>query len=513
MPRARVRACLLFLFVFVSSALGQQSGSARPVSDPKSAAGQDQSLADVARKLRDKKPVEVKMSGEDAKELFRSVDTIFTFAAEDTGFPRHSTVKRQLVGQADVEKFTRERLAKAESTQRFSRTELTMKKFGFLPRDFNMSEFLVKSNAQRIAGYYDEEKKSISLLNWVPLERQRPILAHELTHALQDQNYDLKKWIKAGQPASQSADKKEGASELEDGESTIARRAVVEGQAMVVYVDYLLSAFGRNMQNTPGVLSWIEDPAVTAVIDSELLHDAPMVLRETGTFPYREGLIFEGELLEKGGKRMAFAGALTATFVVYRLARGRAGATPERLILAGIIVTTFLSSAIVFLTTLMDATRIRSFTFWLLGDLSGATTSLLALTFVVALAGVALLAAHARPLNLMMLGERDAFDLGVETSGVRITVFVAASLLVGASVASSGSVGYVGLVVPHLVRLSFGGDNRLVIIAAALAGAAFVIVADTIARTIIAPRELPVGAITALIGAPLFIYLLRRGSS
>jgi len=272
-------------------------------------AGQDQSLADVARKLRNKKPVEVKMSGEDAKELFRSVDTIFTFAAEDTGFPRHSTVKRQLVGQADVEKFTRERLAKAESTQRFSRTELTMKKFGFLPRDFNMSEFLVKSNAQRIAGYYDEEKKSISLLNWVPLERQRPILAHELTHALQDQNYDLKKWIKAGQPASPSADKKEGASELEDGESTIARRAVVEGQAMVVYVDYLLSAFGRNMQNTPGVLSWIEDPAVTAVIDSELLHDAPTVLRETGTFPYREGLIFEGELLEKGGKRMAFAGA------------------------------------------------------------------------------------------------------------------------------------------------------------------------------------------------------------
>ena len=207
---------------------------------------------------------------------------------------------------------------------------------------------------------------------------------------------------------------------------------------------------------------------------------------------------------------LAFAGALLATVFVYQLARGRAGTTPERLILAGIIVTTFLSSAIVFLTALMDATRIRSFTFWLLGDLSGATTSSLALTLVVALIGVALLVAHARPLNLMMLGERDAFDLGVETGRVRITVFVAASLLVGASVASSGSVGYVGLVVPHLVRLSFGGDNRLVIIGAALAGATFVIVADTIARTMIAPRELPVGAITALIGAPLFIYLLRK---
>src|SRR5216117_759602 len=209
----------------------------------------------------------------------------------------------------------------------------------------------------------------------------------------------------------------------------------------------------------------------------------------------------------------AFAGAVVATLAVYQLARGRAGATPERLILAGVIVTTFLSSAIVFITTLMDATRIRSFTFWLLGDLSGTTTSLLLVTFVAGLTGAVILAANARSLNLMMLGERDAFDLGVEVIRVRLIVFVAASLLVGASVASSGSVGYVGLVVPHLVRLSLGSDNRLVIVAAALAGAAFVIVADTVARTIIAPRELPVGAITALIGAPLFIYLLRRSQT
>jgi len=207
---------------------------------------------------------------------------------------------------------------------------------------------------------------------------------------------------------------------------------------------------------------------------------------------------------------LAFAGALAATFVVYRLARGRAGASPERLILAGVIVTTFLSSAIVFITTLMDATRIRSFTFWLLGDLSGTTGTLLAIAFVAAGIGVAVLVMNARALNLMMLGERDAFDFGVEVGRVRLIVFVAASLLVGASVASSGSVGYVGLVVPHLVRLAFGSDNRLVLPAAAIAGATFVIVADTLARTVIAPRELPVGAITALIGAPLFVYLLRR---
>lgn len=207
---------------------------------------------------------------------------------------------------------------------------------------------------------------------------------------------------------------------------------------------------------------------------------------------------------------LAFAGALLATLAVYRLARGRAGATPERLVLAGVIVTTFLSSVIVFVTTLMDITRIRSFTFWLLGDLSSTSGTLLPVSVVVAVIGCILLTLNARSLNLLMLGERDAFDLGVEVGRVRITVFVIASLLVGSSVAASGSVGYVGLVVPHLLRLSLGSDNRLTIPAAALGGALFVVVADTLARTLIAPRELPVGAITALIGAPLFIYLLKR---
>ena len=207
---------------------------------------------------------------------------------------------------------------------------------------------------------------------------------------------------------------------------------------------------------------------------------------------------------------LAFTGALAATFAVYRLARGRAGATPERLILAGVIVTTFLSSVIVFVTAFLDATRIRSFTFWLLGDLSGTSKGLLPVAITVTVAGALVLTLHARSLNLLMLGERDAFDLGVEVRRVRVVVFLVASLLVGSSVAASGSVGYVGLVVPHLARLSLGSDNRLTIPAAALGGALFVIVADTVARTIIAPRELPVGAITALIGAPLFIYLLRR---
>ncbi len=208
---------------------------------------------------------------------------------------------------------------------------------------------------------------------------------------------------------------------------------------------------------------------------------------------------------------LAFAGALAATLLVYKLARGRTGgASPARLILAGVIVTTFLSSVIVFVTTLMDATRIRSFTFWLLGDLSNSPGNLLYVAFISAAIGLCVLTINARSLNLLMLGERDAFDLGVEVERVRISVFLAASLMVGSSVAAGGSVGYVGLVVPHLVRLSLGSDNRLAIPASALTGALFVILADTIARTVIAPRELPVGAITALIGAPLFVLLLKK---
>lgn len=207
---------------------------------------------------------------------------------------------------------------------------------------------------------------------------------------------------------------------------------------------------------------------------------------------------------------LAFAGAALATVAVYRTASTRAGMSVERLVLSGVIVTTFLSSVIVLLTTLLDAAKLRSFTFWLLGDLSQATKGGVYLTLGAAIVGTLLLASQARALNLMMIGERDAFDFGVEVGKVRLIVLASASLLVGSSVAASGSVGYVGLIVPHLVRLAYGSDNRGVIPFSAIAGAIFVVLADTVARTAIAPRELPVGAITALIGAPLFVFLLRR---
>ena len=206
----------------------------------------------------------------------------------------------------------------------------------------------------------------------------------------------------------------------------------------------------------------------------------------------------------------AFGGASLATFVVYQMAKSRAGMNVERLVLSGVIVTTFLSSIIVLLTSLLDAAKLRSFTFWLLGDLSQSTINGFYLSSAAVIIGAIILMKNARALNLLMIGERDAFDFGVEVGKTRLAVFASSSLLVGTAVAASGSVGYVGLIVPHLVRLSIGSDNRLVIPFSALAGAIFVVLADTVARVAIAPRELPVGAITALIGAPMFIYLLRR---
>src|ERR1700684_4342481 len=221
MKRLRLRHgffAICFLTRLVFPVFGQQADSG-------------QSLGDVARKLRKDTTNEVKMTDVDTKKLFESVDRIFAFAADDTGMPKHAPVKRRLVSKADVEKYAAAQMAKEDFKKNFAQEELSLKKFGFLPRDFNLQDFLVKSTGQQIAAYYDDQTKTISMLNWVPPDRQEPILAHELTHALQDQNYDLKKWMKAApKPTENSFKMREG----DNDDGATARKAVVEGQAMVV---------------------------------------------------------------------------------------------------------------------------------------------------------------------------------------------------------------------------------------------------------------------------------------
>lgn len=205
----------------------------------------------------------------------------------------------------------------------------------------------------------------------------------------------------------------------------------------------------------------------------------------------------------------AFLGAALTIAVVYGLGQGREGAPTERLILAGVIVNAFLGSTIIFLLSITSEGGLRSIYAWLIGDLSGAGAELAPVALVAA-ASCAAIFLSARSLNLMMLGERDAAALGVGTRRVKVTVYLAASLATGAAVSVSGMIGFIGLIVPHGVRLAVGSDNRLVVPASALVGAAFLVLADTAARTAFAPREIHIGVVTALVGAPVFVYLLRR---
>jgi len=207
----------------------------------------------------------------------------------------------------------------------------------------------------------------------------------------------------------------------------------------------------------------------------------------------------------------AFLGAALTIAAVFLLGRRDGQIEGSTLLLGGIITASFLSAIINFLMSTLAGSNLRGASYWLMGDLSTpqprSLLYLLGIGFVVA-AGV--IYTTASDLNLLLAGEKEAMHLGVDVRRVRILVYLAASILTGLAVSVSGTIGYVGLLVPHVMRLLFGSDHRMLIPAAALGGAIGLVIADTVARTIVAPSELPVGAVTAIAGAPLFIYLLRR---
>jgi iron complex transport system permease protein len=207
---------------------------------------------------------------------------------------------------------------------------------------------------------------------------------------------------------------------------------------------------------------------------------------------------------------MAFGGALATTAWVYLLGRRGGRLASYTLVLAGVITASFLSAVILFVLTLLSTRDVRGTAFWLMGDLSVVTSArlgVLAPTIALALVG---LYALAKDLNVMLLGDVEAAHLGVPVARVETTVFLLASLLTGLAVSVSGAIGYLGLLVPHVGRIVVGSDHRLLLPVAALGGAATLVLADTLARSVVAPLELPVGAVTAVAGAPVFIYLLRR---
>jgi hypothetical protein len=252
---------------------------------------------------------ETKITPEQAEQLFHDVDTILDFASNDTSLPKKREVKRRLASRDEVVSYLKKNMAEDKDVQRLRRTELVLKKFGLLPKDFDLQTFLVSLLEEQVAGYYDAKTKTVNLLDWVAPDLQRPVLAHELTHALQDQSFGLDKWLKRGnEDLDSKKDLKPG--DITKDENGEARQAVVEGQAMVVLIDYMLAPMHRSAANSPEVVKTMNDSMANGSADSKVYQNAPVFMKEALTFPYRYGVEFEAELLRERGKEKAF----TATF-------------------------------------------------------------------------------------------------------------------------------------------------------------------------------------------------------
>lgn len=206
---------------------------------------------------------------------------------------------------------------------------------------------------------------------------------------------------------------------------------------------------------------------------------------------------------------LAFAGAVLAAATVYAIAAGRGGLSIQTLLLAGVIVGVFFSSAITVLISLVEADRLAGVMHWLFGNVVPVAAAPLGLFAALAAAGFWLVLGQARALNLLTLGEDAARQMGVNAERLKRRIFVGAALLTATVVAFCGPIGFVGLIVPHLLRMVLGPDNRLLVPTAFVGGGLFLLGADTVARSVIAPAELSVGVITAFCGAPFFVYLLR----
>ncbi|MGA9040654.1 MAG: hypothetical protein WB421_08985 [Terriglobales bacterium] len=295
---ARIAGSVLIFLLLVSAGWAQETNQPpqvpQKVPDQKTAVGNDP------------KP-DQKISPKQAEELFQEVDQILQFVSKDTAYPIKHEVKRHLASRDEVSAYLEKSLREDKDAKRLRRTELVLKKFGLLPHDFDFGSSIVALLREQVAGYYDQKTKTMNLLDWVPAEQQRPVLAHELTHALQDQSFGLGKWLKRN---SEDLDKKKDITpaDIEKDEADETLEAVVEGQAEAVMVDYLLEPAGRSVWNAPEVLAELDADMLKGDPDSVVFKNAPLFLKESLTFPYRYGVEFVAAMGQDGGKPKAFAG-------------------------------------------------------------------------------------------------------------------------------------------------------------------------------------------------------------
>lgn len=205
-----------------------------------------------------------------------------------------------------------------------------------------------------------------------------------------------------------------------------------------------------------------------------------------------------------------FIGGLLSLVVIYRLAQSQERLPVQSLLLAGVILNAILTAVIMFITSIIDPNRSAGLMAWLMGSLTAPDYPVLAIFAAYAAGGIVMLMRMGKMLNILTLGEEAARSLGIETERVKKQLFAVSALITGAVVSISGMIGFVGMVVPHAVRMAVGSDHRLLLPASALVGGMFLVVSDTVARTLFAPTEIPVGIVTALAGGPFFFYLLLR---
>src|SRR3954447_6711351 len=260
---------------------------------------------------RDDKP---KISERQAEELFRNLEEILKFVSEDSKLPIKHPVKRKLVNRDWVEKDLTDRLKNDEDSQRMEHAEVVLKKFGFLPHDFHLRQFFISMMREQVAGYYNVKDQTVYLLDWIEPAAQRAILAYELTHALQDQNFHLEKWNKApgeedDKTKKWSSDDLDTMKEAADDEQLVARVATLEGQGMTELLNYMLAPAGKNVNNSPMEVETLK-AGMTEDKQSPIFNSAPKFLKESLVFPYREGLTFLQQIMFKKGREAAFEGTM-----------------------------------------------------------------------------------------------------------------------------------------------------------------------------------------------------------
>jgi len=304
------RPLRLLLMVVLCAALGPYlAASQNPQASNPPAAQSQQEPAKPVPPAQPPPQSEVKITPRQAEELFHSVDEILQFDSKQTGLPIKREVKRKLTSREEVESYLTKHL-NDEDTQRLRRSELVLKKFGLLPRNFDLETFLVALLKEEVAGYYDPKTKTVNLLDWVPMEEQEPVMAHELTHALQDQDVGLQKWMKKGDKDLAEIKHDPTPEDIENDESDDAREAVIEGQAQAMMFQYAIAPTGHTITNSPALVGAMEEETLTGTAGTKVFNSAPIFMKESLTFPYSYGMDFVIKVMQAGGKDRAFDGVL-----------------------------------------------------------------------------------------------------------------------------------------------------------------------------------------------------------